>query len=806
MKTRRLMLLTGSSLLAIATSTPAQDTAGAGFQLEEVVVTARRRAESLQDVPQTVDAVTAEDVAKLNFQNFTDVQAIVPGLTMSSGATGYTTAATIRGASFQVESSATPTVEFYLNDGPIQSALLFQQMYDIGQIEVLRGPQGTLRGRASPSGSITVTTKQADVSEFGGYVSALGTDQDAYQGQAAINLPIIQDSLALRIAGIYDENEYDHVETTDGQKPSQRTKSGRASLRWEAGDVFTANVMYQYLERDLKAFDQYSSFFLANGSTAPAGVQTIRPEDRLSVFTDGGRPTTQQIDMATAQLDWRLGGQKLSYVGSWSKLDVQAQSPLDLGGVVPNTPGFAQSLHSQAESKAHELRLASEERLAGRFDYTVGAYYQEFSSPSDLTNYTLFAIPVGPYTLMPVSVPPNPTLPPGAPGGLLGTPISRRSSTEETSVFANLTWHLTDQTEISGGARYIIFKSESSLTLNNAPTPAQSFDAEEKPTVWNLAASHRFTEDFMLYANVGTSWRDGPDVVGIFNPEPVTPNIAEFTRLDSEDSTSYEVGFKADFLDGRMRLNASVFHQDFENFLYRGPQVWYVNRQQPASPVPGQFNFMANVDGTIDGAEVDLAIQATERFNIGLNFAYAKGEMDNGVVACNDFNQDGIPDLNPPANPSLAQLQAILPAGEDVASCSVNDRMSFAPDWTTTLQAEYTFPVTASLDIFGRGLYSYYTSNEQDPNNQYDDVDSYGLLNLYAGLRSNDGAWEVSLFARNVLDEQLVLNRGSAAASTPFRNLAAGGAGQSLAGPYMTTSMTPLQEFGLSVRYSFGSR
>ena len=143
---------------------------------------------------------------------------------------------------------------------------------------------------------------------------------------------------------------------------------------------------------------------------------------------------------------------------------------------------------------------------------------------------------------------------------------------------------------------------------------------------------------------------------------------------------------------------------------------------------------------------------------------------------------------------------------EAVPACTVNDRLSFAPDWSGTLQAEYTHPLTATMNIFGRGLYSYYTDNVQDPNNAYDNVDAYGLLNLYAGLRSSDGIWEVALFARNATDTEEVLQRGASAAATSYRNALAGGAGATLAGPYMTESFTPPQEFGLSVRYSFGSR
>jgi iron complex outermembrane receptor protein len=109
------------------------------------------------------------------------------------------------------------------------------------------------------------------------------------------------------------------------------------------------------------------------------------------------------------------------------------------------------------------------------------------------------------------------------------------------------------------------------------------------------------------------------------------------------------------------------------------------------------------------------------------------------------------------------------------------------------------------MDAFGRGLYYYYDDNEQDPNNRFDDVDSYGLLNLYAGLRNNSGSWELSLFVRNALDTDEVLSRGNGAQTTPFTN-ALNGVGTALAGGFTTATFTPPREVGVSFRYAFGSR
>ena len=157
--------------------------------LQEVIVTARRREESLQDVPQTVDAVSGDTLAKLSFKRFEDLQGVIPGLTLTSGNDGFTTAATLRGAAYHVQTGATPTVEFYLNDTLSGSNVLFQSTFDLGQVEVLRGPQGTLRGRASPSGSITVTTHKPDLDEMGPGVESVPAKRDPSGPRSTLGRP-----------------------------------------------------------------------------------------------------------------------------------------------------------------------------------------------------------------------------------------------------------------------------------------------------------------------------------------------------------------------------------------------------------------------------------------------------------------------------------------------------------------------------------------------------------------------------------------------------------------------------------------
>ena len=241
------VLLVGASLLAMAPAAQAQSVQTASVApedstLAEIVVTARRRSESLQEVPQTVSAVTSDTLQKLNIRQFQDIQAIVPGLSLQQNNSGYQSAASLRGVTFDVNTGAQPTVAMYLNDAPVQSLFLFQSLFDVGQIEVLRGPQGTTRGISAPSGAITLTTHKPNLSDVGDYLDTVLTDQSGRHVEGAINAPLIRDMLALRIAAELDENDADGVRSIHNNlRPKQTISAERASLSFEPNDRFDAN-------------------------------------------------------------------------------------------------------------------------------------------------------------------------------------------------------------------------------------------------------------------------------------------------------------------------------------------------------------------------------------------------------------------------------------------------------------------------------------------------------------------------------------------------------------------------------------
>jgi iron complex outermembrane receptor protein len=858
------LLLAAVSSISMASTALAQDgpSTGAAQQADEgidsdngeIIVTARRRDESLRDVPQTVNVVTAAQVEKLNLRNFTDIQSVVPGLQLTA-ASAFSNTATVRGIAFDpVASGNNPSVEFYLNDSPITAGFLFQSTYDFGQFELQRGPQGTLRGRASPSGSIAVTTRRPDLSEVGAVVNGTISSLDARKIDGAFNLPIIKDVLAIRVAGVIDNNKGNRIHSLSEDVNPQfskdifnRTQSLRASARFEPTDWAAFNFVYQTMHTEGHTYPQLVSESLVNPAAAAATTPIIRPFDRLGT-DEQGTYTRQDYDVFNFHADIRFAGQKLSYVGSYETSDfgilgagdagnffspprivLTRRSGTDIVGLdqcshneetsqqaILTNGGYIQCTHSASKRKSHELRLASEDRIGGIFDYVVGAFYDHNNNPSDLTVETpiLFAAPT----------------PTSANPGLINlTGILRRGQTTEKSAFGNVTAHLLeDKLELSGGLRYINYKDQSFLYQTSAsgtlvPCDGNTAIAQRctvtsnaqktHATVYMASAKYQITPDIMIYGLTGSSWRAGPRVVGIFSLGPnrggQTARELSFLNLPPERSKSYEIGAKTSFLDGRGTFNISAYYQKFRNYPFFGPQVFYISTNATgvesvaAANNPGGSGFVSPVPATVKGVELEASYRIMHRWTIGLNAAYADGKIKNATVACTDLNGDGVPDLNP-ARPTVAQLQAAVGAGQTLSQCSgVNGRSAVTPKFSANAQTEVDFDVGDTTDGFVRGLYSFYGKTVASQANLLDDVGSYGLLNLYAGIRDKDGQWELSVFAKNITRERDILTLAGSPATTSYQ---VGATASTFVSEYRSLTVTTPREFGVSFRVAFGSR
>ena len=831
--------LSGFSSVVCAQSapqSPTQPAASSGDVLAEVVVTARRKEESLQDVPQAVTPITAGEIARLNILEFIDIGEFAAGLTVGGGKIS------MRGVTYTTSAATfAPTTATYLNDAPTVPSTLSTVLFDIGQIEVLRGPQGTLHGIATPSGAITLTTRRPDLDQFGATAGATLATLHENNLQGAVNLPLITDKLAVRIAAVQEYNDANNIgglnSSSSGVRsinnpisPFQRTDAGRITVRFEPTSDISADLMYQHIYS--RTLDFPSAVF---GSGSPGGVNPNAPAGyngpvigEYANLAVANSPTVGDTfnDNLTGQLNWDFAGQRLSYVGSWQRYTTDEQfADGDQGNTIPGASIRGSTVDSEDTVDTDELRIASVERIAGIFDYVAGAFHERDGVTTVGDNGAAAFLPgaFGP----PSALPPDPVAPNTR--YELDSIIDSPRTIKETSIFGNLTAHVGEKLEISAGTSHIFSSAQSYVAVTTTPSfaavalpaafcaaahgqygvtypgicdvpvPSQAgltpinYDPKGKPWIYDGSISYHFEEDLMAYVSTGSSWRQGPVTIGIENANQ-NPVLNALTFHAPETSKSYEAGVKWSFLDRRGRLNVDYFHQTFNNLVYTSPYaIYYLAYTGAPNPTVSTYpGFVSSVPAKVDGFDIDFAGQLTRHWTVTGNLTWADSRLSNASIPCNSGAFNGSPDTIVPT------VASFLAAGKDIALCKSSSSASTAPKWNANLQSEYDLPVVRNLDAFLRGILNYQPSNPYLNQNYV--VPSYALLNMYLGVRDPSQKWEVSLFAKNLTDTYKVVTVGSSPVIAPAGlSTVFGGTG------YSTVSYTPRRQFGITVRYSFGS-
>jgi len=803
----------------------AQPAGASDVTLEEILVTARRRAENLQDVPQTVIAVTADNLEKLNILRFDDIDKVVAGIQLQGSST-FNASSSARGVTFQVASAAfSPTVAQYVNDAPVLTNAIFQSIFDIGQIEVLRGPQGTLHGISSPSGAMTFTTRKPDLQKVSADINTSISNLHGRNIQAAASIPLIKDKLAVRAALLWDETDAGGVRSVNSSvAPSSQTQAQRLTVRFQPVENFTADLMYQRTRRSDQNFGGALFGTGAAATTLPTANAPANyngpPLGIYDFLTVGEQPSLNDtnIDFIIAQLDWQIGGQQLSYVGSKQNLDLRGAGAQDSMNWIPgyDAPGRC---CGPDKVNTHELRLSSVKPVGGMLDYVVGVFNNYDHVYTSVNNGPSFQ--AGAFG-SPLSV-----ITPRAPN-LRYVPyvlIESPRTSNELSYFANATLHFGKQWEVSAGGRRI--RSDihritdiklSSPAFIALPLPAGTCAAiggqfaatypnvcdrsiggsqavpfsnvflSHNTWIYDFSASYHVNPDLMFYLHSGSSWREGPYTVGITNATN-DPALNKLTFIDPEKSRSHEVGMKWTFNDRRGRLNVDYYHQTFTGLIYSSPFGVYYLANNGASSSVATYNFNSNADAKIDGFDVELAYELTRNWTASGNASWANGKLSNATIPCNDGNFDGTSDT---IVPTVASFTA---AGKTVAYCMSNASTSTAPKWNVNMQSEYAAALANGHKWFVRGLLSY---NPENPNaSQTYVTPAYYLLNLYAGLRDRDQKWELSVYAKNATNTQKILSQSANTVRAPSGIPWASDSG------YRTVTLSPRREFGLNVRYSY---
>jgi outer membrane receptor protein involved in Fe transport len=614
-----------------------------------------------------------------------------------------------------------------------------------------------------------------------GYVQTSFSDNDGFNGQFASSLPIIKNELAIRLSGVYDENNGNNVENlTTGLNSTKRASSGRLSVAWEPSDSFSALLTTQYLDRS-KADDPK----ILAGTDSLGERPTLRASDRKAL----GRTNdfdTLVYKLASLELNWDVAGHQLTSISGKQDSSKPGRQENDRGFYQPNLNSALvveslntfQETNTTVDSFSQEFRFASVDN--DTWDYMVGVFYNKQDTTTSFESWGVQSLgPLGDVNYLT--------------GGLI--PVNR----EDFAIFTFNTVRLSDNMSIDIGLRHqkinrfnksdvellefgqvlvapndtftedqVISGFEANFPLK--PIQGDDVDPSTSATTGSLTARYEWDEDISLYASYSRAFRSGGISIA---PSPDIDVIDEagLLRYDDETSNAIEIGMKGRFLDGRATANIAIYYQTFDGLLDRNIGLQGINEAGASFDVPGGLTY--NADATMQGIEMDGQVLISENWSAGGAFSYNVSEYDDGVQS--------------PCT-SEGQLTTCDQGG---------DRIAGQPKLSFSLNSEYFIPLE-SMELYVRGLYKY-TGDIINPTaisgttNSRKKFDSYGIVNLFTGVRANNGQWDISIWAKNLLDKEAIKTE---AFSDVYDDAASGGS-------YVLPTLIPERTLGLTARYNF---
>lgn len=709
----------------LSLSLPANAAGDADEQIiEEVIVTATRRAESVQDVPISVSVVTADDIAATGTTNLKDLAAQVPNFVFAESPNQGLSFLSIRG----IYSRAEPgdigfdsSVGVYV-DGVFHSRQFNANanMGEVERVEVLRGPQGTLFGRNTISGAINITTKKPDTEQFYSDVSLDLGNRDLIHGRGTVNIPLVEDKLAIKLfAEVREKDGFaKNVTTGNDDLGSQDRKSGRLQLRYTPTDQTTIDLSASLYESES---DDY--FFEHTDGFA---------SDSRDYTTTNDFENTSEIELFNTSL---LIEHEFESGYTLTSVSAYLDDELSFTGDIDATPfpivdfiGFV-----NAEQYSQEFRIASP--ADRNYDFVAGLY---FDSEESETYDVIFA---GAGFVLP------PTLP-----SIQNSSISRGGNSLERDTYAafiHANYDVSEQVTLFAGLRYtdetkeqqthpstctnfftcVILGNPALTTTTDAPV-----DVTMEELTWTAGLRFHVNEDVMLYGSIGTGVKSGA-----FNntPNPAADFAAGNLVTDHEEVTSYEIGMKSSWLDNRLNMNLALFYMDYDDLQVR---LGCINCGPGGIPLM----FLSNAgSATAEGFEFEFIALPTENLRFTAGIGYMDTSYDD-LEGVEDQRRGGFFDAS-------------------------GNTLALAPDWTINASAQHT------IEFMGGKLISRLDVNYVDDrfsdgsfHNHPDDVlPNQTLLSARIGYRPAAENWGISLWGKNLTDDDSEVYRAFGTAFLP---------------------------------------
>jgi iron complex outermembrane receptor protein len=692
---------------------PVAGAAEKALMLEEIIVTARKRVESIQDVPVAVTAITAEELRQSSMRNLQDIQRFTPNLLIDKvTALPGGAAIAIRGVSYQeIDKSLDPGIGVLL-DGVYLGTNSGQMLenFDLERVEVLRGPQGTLFGKNTIGGALNIF-RTSPTGEWGGKLQGTIGEDGRQDVRGLLNMPLTENGGIKLFGSSLNSDGYIKNTTYNDDAGEQDYENYGATINYRFTENFEATFTYDRTEdeSEVGAWANFNKlptefngpdfaclFFVEFVPAACGAFDTGSDEDHNSQNAPNDADVSN--DYYNLTLEYEVGDWLLTSITGYvnrnenTRLEYDANQ-IEFLTVVSDT---------DYEQFSQELRV---DGTLGKFDVTAGVYYWDSEYSTDSLTLDLFEFLAG------------------FPDGSVGI-ISQEGETESYAAFASADWALTEKLTLNLGIRYTYDEKtltpvgQSFFLADGTPItpPPPVLEADDDWDEWSprIGAQYAFTDDIMGYASYSKGFKSG----GFFGRITLAFGEDSLQAFDPEEVETYEIGVKSEWWDGRLRVNAAIFSSD------------YTDKQEEIiiSDATGNVDtIVVNAsDATMDGAELEVQALLYEGLTFWMQGGYLDAEYDEFII----------PDL--PGVP------------EDASDLDMRN----TPEYTFGAGLGYTHALGDRFEMAYNVNYNwrdeYVTMFNNDPTGR---VESAGFWNANIDMRYNE-MLTVSVWGRNIGDER----------------------------------------------------
>ena len=674
---------------------------------EEIIVTAEKRSESLQDLSQAVTVLSGIDLDNRQISTFVDLSAIAPGVNIAKNE-GFKTVITIRGVGYETNQNAiaTPSVSYHLDGIYVASPYSLQTDFlDLERIEVLRGPQGTLFGQNSTGGAINVITRAPTTDETYGSADLTMGNYGLLKTRAVINKPI-SENLAMRASFTSNSRDGFTENLTNGQDLDDADSvSARVRLSYEPSDIFRANFMAQVFDED------------RNGS-AQKGIIDPTPDPRQ---LRQNSPTEHKLNaqLYSAVLEWDRENFSIKSLTSYQVDDILVRRDNDRNDL-DYLPPFA-LLPSEYDPETNkqttitqEINLVSSEPIFGKLDWVAGLFYLNTEIEISILERLDFGFDgvFDPFTTSDVY----------GYSGDFGFITNSTPERDSTSFYGQGTWNHSDSLRTVFGLRHTKDEVYSAVTNFYGRSGTDILETDGNKVTGRFVVEKDLDDDTMLYGSFTRGYKPGGSNL-TYGREGVVAQIVVLPTFQEEIVDAFEVGLKTDLADGRVRLNTAAFLYNYEGLQYQAtdPEVF----EGGVGNIP---------DSEIYGAELELSTFLSDSVILDLRMSWLDTEITANHLALDNVESEAA------TNALLAQGIGLFSNDVQVARAGriqnvKGNELAKTPSFTGNVALNWSNDhnwgeLKGTLQYTYRGGFKHRIFN----NSQTDLVPNYDVLDIMLGF------------------------------------------------------------------------